>query len=141
MADTGVFGFFCPHCRKEIKYDMSYYNRTIAELKSEISKINCELENYKSSGIKDEEWKQRAVRAQSIKIKQLQELKAYRHSANEALKNLEMKIFWRLVKEKIGEDRWEELHKMAEKELEYSSATDSMKKLYTRADGHIISKV
>lgn len=38
MASEGVYGFFCPHCRKEIKYDMGYYNRKIAELKGELYK-------------------------------------------------------------------------------------------------------
>lgn len=141
MAESGKFGFFCPHCRKEIVYDKSYYNKKIAELGAEVSKIQVELANYKASGIKNEEWRRKAIAAQQIKNAQLTELRAYRAAANTILQDEEMKIFLRILKEEIGETRWIELHKTAEKELEHGSAFDDMKSLYVNAEGKIIRKV
>lgn len=141
MTDKGVYGFFCPHCNKEIIYDMNYYNRKIAELKAELHKINIDFTTYKASGKNDKNWYRRAVIAQHAKCKQLAELKSYRAAANECLKNEELKIFYYLLKEEIGEDKWKELHKKAEDELKAGSAINAMHNNYTQANGKNIVKV
>ena len=141
MADKGVFGFYCPHCRKEITYNMTYYNDKISALKADITKIDLELGSAKYNECVEKDWKRRAQAAKLYKIKQLAELKAYRHAANEFLKVNVEHTFCQLIKEKYGLDVYKDLMDEAERLCEKTSATAAMKVDYTRADGKRIVKV
>ena len=141
MAEKGVFGFFCPHCNKEITYNMTYYNDTIAELKADINKIQCELISAKYNSEVEKDWKRRATQALQIKQKQLAELKSYRHAANEYLQwNIE-RTLCAIVKEKYGLAVYKELIEKAEERCKQTNATKAMRQEYTRADGKKIVKV
>lgn len=141
MADKGVYGFFCPHCNREIAYNMSYYNNKIAELKADISNIDLEFARQKGNEQVDKDWKRRAQSAKSIKIKQLAELKAYRTTANEYLNHNIEHTMCQLVKDKYGEEVYKQLIEEAEKLCEHTTAIAAMKVAYTRADGKKIVKV
>lgn len=141
MAEKGVYGFFCPHCNKEIVYNMSYYNDKISELKADIHKIQCELISAKYNSTVDEGWKRRATQALHIKQKQMVELKSYRTAANEYLKGNIEHTFCQLVKEKIGLAEYKALMEKAEEMCKKTNATNAMRREYTRADGKKIVKV
>ena len=112
----------CPKCRYEFEYDFSYYDRKIAQLATEIANINSQLAAFKSTckpNFKDYKWRARAVQALTVKQAQLKELKEFRKFANETVKNQELQIFARLVKDAIPEELYIKLHRQAEAEMQY----------------------
>lgn len=122
-----VYAFMCPHCGQEIKYDQSYYNKTISELRAQITSIQLQLKNHPFDGsTESKEWRRKANEAMSIKAQQVQELKAIRAAGNVVVKQHIDRAFISLVKEKIGEENFAKWMYEAEKRIEYESFENLM---------------
>lgn len=114
----------CPKCHYEFEYNVSYYDRKIADLKAEITNINKQLAAFKSeyrSDFKTNKWRIQAARALAIKQKQISALEGYRKTANQVTSNQEMKIFVRLVKDVLPEKQYLNLWRQAEDTMKYNT--------------------
>lgn len=114
----------CPKCHYEFEYNVSYYDRKIADLKAEITDINKQLAAFKSEyrpDFKANKWRIQATRALAIKQKQLSELRGFRNTANQVANNQEMKIFVRLVKDVLPEKQYLNLWRQAEDTMKYNT--------------------
>lgn len=131
-----VYTLMCPHCGREIKYDQSYYNKTIMELKAQITSIQLQLVNHPFDGSQEsKEWRRRAKEAMNIKVQQVQELKAIRAAGNVVLKQHIDRAFVSLVKEKVGEDNFAKWMYEAEKRIEYENIGNLMQNKEGEKDG------
>ena len=123
MNFTRVYGFICPHCGSEIKYDRNYYDRQIKKLADEITDIDKQLRLKKDK----EEWRKKAVKASQIKREQIRDLRMYRKAANNVTNSMIDSIFRQLVKERLVESEYIKLREKAEKEAEFVSTSELMK--------------
>lgn len=114
----------CPKCHYEFEYDVSYYDRKIADLGAEITTIMKQLAIFKSEyhpDFKTNKWRIQATRALAIKQKEVSELRSFRKIANQIANNQELKIFVGLVKEAIPEKQYLDLWQQAEDTMKYNT--------------------
>lgn len=126
----------CPKCGYDFSYNTNHIEEEIDRLKCEITSIKNQMKKYKNShpdSFRDS-WYRRASAAISTKTVQLQELKKARKATAVEIKAQQNKIFYQLVKERLGADEALKLMKEAEDQLVYYD-WDMATQTFTRFDG------
>lgn len=145
MSDERHYQFICPHCKKEIRYHRSYYDREIAKLAADVSAINAQITEWKALPEQERKrlkWRRdRLCRDREEKCSQLRELKAIRKAGNALVEERIEQSFRRLVKERIGEKAYIALREQAEQEIKAYTTEELMRVPYTRKGGKKITEV
>lgn len=112
----------CPKCHYEFEYDANYYDRKIAALKMEVADIIKQLEVFKAKyhpDFRTNRWRNQAVKALTIKQRQLTELKEFQRSARQIVESQRADIFIRLVKEAIPQKQYQDLWQQTDDMMRY----------------------
>ena len=109
----------CPKCGYDFSYNTNHVEEEIDRIKCEITSIKSQMNEHKKNKPNRyrDQWYRRASAAIAAKQAQLQELKKARKATAVEIKNQTNKIFYQLVKEKIGADEALKLMKEAEEQM------------------------
>ena len=128
----------CPNCHHEWHYDNGYYDDNITRLGIEIQTIILQLqEHYKLPKYEQHQrtdWYKSAKRALAGKQKELAELKALRKQYDQQVNQYAYAKLKELVKEYVGEIKYQELIEQMKSELEAYSTSGMMRHEYTRSN-------
>ncbi len=128
----------CPNCHHEWHYDNGYYDDNITRLGIEIQDIILQLQKHKKLPKSEQyartDWWLSAKRALTEKQKQLAELKALRKQYDQQINQYSYRKLKELVREYVGEIKYQELLKRLESELEAYSISSTMRHAYTRSN-------
>jgi hypothetical protein len=135
----------CPKCHYEFQYDNGYYDREIARLGSEIHSIKVQLAEHNSlpwpQRKANQDWWERSKKALTIKQKQYSELKSFRKLADQQRKKQEDIAFKQAVKDRCGEDVYQQcLRDMLETVEGYSIASLARQEFSSKT-GHAVTSV
>ena len=128
----------CPRCNHEFTYDNGYYDKQIAKLGKEISEIHLQLAKYNRLSTYGKrakaEWKKRTVIALNEKTKDITELKAFRKMCDQQITSMAYITFKNVVREELGEEKYQYLLTKALNELEAYKTSGLMRHEYTRSN-------
>lgn len=126
----------CPKCGYDFSYNTNHVEEEIDRIKCEITSIKSQMNEHRKNNPNRyrDQWYRRANAAMAAKQAQLQELKKARKATAVEIKLQTNKIFYQLVKEKIGDDEALKLLKEAEEQLVYYD-WDMATQTFTRFDG------
>lgn len=135
---NNTFQLRCPRCNHEFTYDNGYYDKNIANIAKEIHNIMAQHAEYKTlpslERVKRKEWYERSKRALILKEKEIRQLKELRKICDQQV-NSQMFVIWKvLVKDRFGEDIFNEMLREAEEELKCYQVTGMMRRPYTRSN-------
>lgn len=136
LKQTKPIHLRCPKCGYDFSYNTNHIEEEIDRLKCDITSIKNQITQHKKSypGAYRDSWYLRANSALNSKIARLQELKKARKATSVEIKLQQNKIFYQLVKEKIGDDEALKLMKEAEEQLVYYD-WDMATQTFTRFNG------
>lgn len=128
----------CPNCKYEWHYDNGYYDDNITRLGIEIHDITLQLQKHKqlpkSEQYAKTDWWLSAKRALTEKSKQLAELKAIRKQFDQQINSYGHVVFKNLVRDVVGEAKYNELIEQMKSELETYQMSGLMRHEYTRSN-------
>lgn len=132
------FQLRCPRCNHEFAYDNGYYDKNIAILSKEITDIIAQHHEYKSlptlEQAKRRDWYDRSKKSLVFKQKEIKELKEIRKLCDQQVNNQMFTILKVLIKDRFGEEVYQEMLKEAEEELACYQMTGMMRRKYTRSN-------
>lgn len=126
-----------PKCGYDFSYNTNHIEERIDGLKRDITSITSQIQAFKLEHPKDfrkYEWYRKAKAVLSSKQAQLVDAKKARKSTVSEIKEQQNKIFYQLVKEKLGADEALKLMKEAENQLVYCN-WDMATQTLTRFEG------
>lgn len=128
----------CPKCNHEFAYDNGYYDRNIERLGMEIAELTRKLAEHRLLPWPEQkrrtEWWLRTKKALAQKQEELAGLKAIRKAADQQIHHYEYHEFKRLVKERLGEQEYQELIAKVTQELEAYKVSGLMRHEYTKSN-------
>ena len=128
----------CPNCHHEWHYDNGYYDDNITRLGIEIREITLQLQKHKQLPKSEQyartEWWLSAKRALAEKSKQIAELKAIRKQYDQQINSYGHEVFKNLVRDVVGEAKYNELIEQMKSELEAYQTSGLMRHEYTRSN-------
>lgn len=128
----------CPVCHHEWHYDNGYYDDNITRLGIEIRDITLQLQKHyqlpKHEQYQRSEWYKSAKIALTEKQKDLAELKALRKQYDQQRHRYEYEKFKEIVREYVGEIKFQELIAKRDAELEAYTLSGLMRHEYTRSN-------
>jgi len=128
----------CPNCHYEWHYDNGYYDDNITRLGIEIHDITLQIQKHKQLPKAEQyartEWWLSAKRALAEKSKQLAELKAIRKQCDQQINLYGHEVFKNLVRDVVGEAKYNELIEQMKSELEAYQMSGLMRHEYTRSN-------
>lgn len=144
VKETKRIQLVCPHCKHEFKYNTDYVSKKIDELGMEIKNIQTQLANHRKRTKEEQyertEWYFKTKSALAIKSNQLLELKTYRKTSNQLIKEQEYDVFKSIIKEKFGNEVFMECIGLMEEEMAQYNIASTSKTGFTRSNGkNIIS--
>lgn len=129
----------CPNCKHEFSYDNGYVERNILRLGKEIQEINLQLAEYdclpRDEQRRKTDWKLRAKYCLAQKSKDLADLKEIKKASGHQIKQYEFEIFKSIVREFVGESRFQKFITEMEEELKDYKTSSLMQHGYTRSKG------
>lgn len=110
-----TYGLYCPHCKTRILITPDTIEEEKSKLQAEVINISQQL----NSSSRDENiaWRVAAITARSFKEQRIIELKRELKESRSFIQSSIDKEFRKVVKEKLGEEKYVELAKLAEDRL------------------------
>lgn len=136
LKQTKPIHLRCPKCGYDFSYNTNHIEEEIDRLRCEITSIKSQITQYKNEHPKTyrNDWYRRAQAMLTKKSAQLSELKKARKATAVEIKAQQDKIFYQLVKERLGEEEAIKLMKEAEDQMIYYN-WDMAAQTFTRFEG------
>ena len=126
----------CPFCKKEFPYNNGELDAHISQIGQRINTINRRLAEIKYSKRTQDIYKEkRALQLEHAKlVEKIGELKAVRKVCDQQIKNMELILWKKKIKEGFGEDVFAKMLDEIEENLQAYSVASTMKHGYTRSN-------
>ena len=126
----------CPFCKKEFPYNNGELDAHISKIGQRINTINRRLAEIKYLDWTQEIYKEkRALQLERAKlVEKIGELKAIRKVCDQQIKNMELVLWKKKIKEEFGEDVFAKMLDEIEEDLQAYSVASTMKHGYTRSN-------
>lgn len=125
----------CPYCKQEFPFDSGWIDDEIEGAKKEFQELTAEMTRIRALPRKAQRQYEGRTKILSMKIQDAQmrltALKNVRKRRDQQLNQYLFHIFKGLVRDEVGEKRWQELLEAASKELEAYEASGLMWHEYT----------
>ena len=126
----------CPFCKKEFPYNNGELDARISQIGQRINTINRRLAEIKYLNWTQEIYKEkRALQLEQAKLaEKIGELKAIRKVCDQQIKNMELVLWKKKIREEFGEDVFAKMLDEIKEDLQAYSVASTMKHGYTRSN-------
>ena len=137
LRQTKPIHLWCPECGYDFSYNTNHVEERIDNLKRDVASIMAQMKEFKAEHPSDyhrHEWYWKAKAALAHKQCELVDVKKARKATVIEIKAQQSKIFYQLVKERLGEEETIKLMKEAEEQMIYYN-WDMATQTFTRFEG------